>query len=134
MEAIKFRTVVAAVDLGPQSEKTLAWAAQFAESAKARLVVAHATPSLEGRTGEYFDPDWRLYLSKQAQEHVAELQQKAGTNAEVVIEAGDAPHVVETAAKTYHADVVVIGRGSLPACLADSGRTLIRSFANRRAP
>lgn len=112
VEAIKFRTVVVAVDLGPQSEKTLTWAAQFAESAKARLVIAHATPSLEGRTGEYFDPDWRLYLSKQAQEHVAELQQKAGTNAEVVIEAGDAPHVVEAAAKTYDADIVVIGRGS----------------------
>ena len=112
VEAIKFRTILVAVDLGPQSEKALAWASDFAKKADARLVVAHATPSLEGRTGEYFDPDWRLYLSKQAQEQVAELQQKAGTNAEVMIEAGDAPHVVEAAAKECKADVVVIGRGS----------------------
>lgn len=112
VEAIRFATVVVAVDLGPQSEKALAWAAQFAQSAKARLVIAHATPSLEGRTGEYFDPDWRLYLRKQAQERIAELQQKAGTSADLVIEAGDAPHVVEAAARSCNADVVVIGRGS----------------------
>lgn len=112
VEEIHFNTVLCAVDLGPQSEKALSWAAQFACAAKAKLVIAHATPSLEGRTGEYFDPDWRLYLAKQATERLAELQEQAGTKAETIVEAGDAPHVVEAAAKQVGADLVVIGRGS----------------------
>jgi nucleotide-binding universal stress UspA family protein len=112
VSAIHFHTVLAAVDLGPQSEKALAWAAEFAARARARLVLVHATPSLEGRTGEYFDPDWRLYLTKQAEERLAELQSKAGTSAETIIEAGDAPHVVASAAERVKADLVVIGRGS----------------------
>ena len=109
---IQFKTILCAVDLGPLSEKALTWASQFAAAANAKLLVVHATPSLEGRTGEYFDPDWRVYLAKQAQERIDELQAKIGTTAEVVIDAGDAPRVVEAAAKKLNADLVVIGRGS----------------------
>jgi nucleotide-binding universal stress UspA family protein len=110
--AIHFDTVLAAVDLGPQSERALTWAAQFACNAKAKLVIAHATPNLEGRTGEYFDPDWRLYLTRQAEQSLAELQEKVGTKAEAIVEAGDPPHVVEAAARKVGANLVVIGRGS----------------------
>ncbi|MBS1982904.1 MAG: universal stress protein [Bdellovibrionales bacterium] len=112
VEAIHFDTVLAAVDLGTQSELALAWAAQFACNAKAKLVVVHATPNLEGRTGEYFDPDWRRYLAQQAEQGVADLQMRVGTKAETLIEPGDPPHVVEGAARRFGASVVVIGRGS----------------------
>lgn len=109
---IHFNTVLVAVDFGPQTEKTLQWAAQFACNNKAKLVVVHATPSLEGRTGEYFDPDWRHYLTDQAKKEVNELLARTGVNAEAVIEAGDAPYVVAESAKKVGADVVVVGRGS----------------------
>ena len=52
VEKIHFRTILAAVDLGPQSEKTLAWAAAMAAACDARLVVLHATPPAGGRAGE----------------------------------------------------------------------------------
>ncbi|MBK5290600.1 MAG: universal stress protein, partial [Acidobacteriia bacterium] len=113
VDNIQFKTVMVAVDLGPESEKTLCWANAFAARHKAKLILAHATPSLEGHTGEYFDPDWRHYLAAQATERLASLQAKAGTNAEVAIEAGDAHYVVCDLATSHKADVLVIGRGSV---------------------
>ncbi|MGH9675429.1 MAG: universal stress protein, partial [Bryobacteraceae bacterium] len=87
-------------------------AAQLAGNWKARLVIAHATYSLEGRVGEYFDPDWRTQLASAANKGIAELQAEGGTTAEVIVESGDAPDVVCKAAEESKADVVVIGRGS----------------------
>jgi nucleotide-binding universal stress UspA family protein len=112
VEEIAFRTVAVGVDLGPQSEKTLTWAAQFACEQKARLVVVHATPSIEGRSGEYFDPEWRLHLAKEASRAIADLQDQVRSKAEVFIDAGEAPDVVCHAASTLGADLLVIGRGS----------------------
>jgi nucleotide-binding universal stress UspA family protein len=111
VESIQFRTVVAAVDLGKQSGKALAWAAGFAQATKARLVIAHATPSMDRRTGEFYDPV-REDLAKDAEKRIAELQKAAGTSAEVVIESGDAPYFIESVAKKQRADLVVIGRGA----------------------
>jgi nucleotide-binding universal stress UspA family protein len=112
VEKIHFRTVLVGVDLGEQSEKTLSWAAQFACANKARLVMVHATPSLEGRTSEYFDPDWRGHMARQANLRLSELLEQTGIKAEIAIDAGDAPHVVCGAAQQFNADLLVIGRGS----------------------
>lgn len=112
VEKIEFKTVLAAVDLGSHSDKVLRWAADFADKNKARLVVTHAVPSLEGRTGEYFDPDWRVHLSRQAKESVANLMSAVGVSGDPFIEAGDPPHVVYDGAYRFGADLVVIGRGS----------------------
>ncbi len=109
---IRFQTVMAAVDLGAQSEKALAWAKAFADSYQARLIIIHATPSIEGRTGEYFDPDWKKHLADEARVEIDGLQDRVSSNAEVMIESGDAPEVVCSAAKQVQADLLVIGRGS----------------------
>ncbi|MFN7919302.1 MAG: universal stress protein [Bryobacteraceae bacterium] len=110
---VPVRSVVAAVDLGPQSERTLLWAAGFAEACShARLVVVHATPSLEGQVGEYFDPDWRGQFAKAASNQVAKLLARTGVNAEVMIAEGDPAGVVKGAAEKQGADLVVIGRGA----------------------
>jgi len=112
VEQIHFKTILVAVDLGGHSEKTLQWAAQLAGNAKAKLVLVHATPSLEGHTGEYFDPDWRLYLAQQAHKEVTALLERTGVNAEVVIEAGDPARVIADTAARVGADAAVIGRGT----------------------
>ena len=112
VDKIHFQTVLVALDLGDHTEKTLAWAAQFACNQKARLVAVHATPSLEGRTGEYFDPNWRYHLSAQANQRIAEVQAAAGTKAEVVVEPGDVSRVVCDTATNLCAELLVIGRGS----------------------
>ncbi len=112
VEKIHFGTVLAAIDLGSHSEQTLHWAAQFACNNKAKLVVVHATPNLEGRTGEYFDPDWRVYLTDQAVKEVAALLEKTDVKADVEIHAGDPSRVVADVAKKVGADLVVLGRGT----------------------
>lgn len=102
VEKIHFRTILAAVDLGRQSEKTLAWAAAMAAANNARLVVIHATRSIEGRTGE----------SAAAVAKVKKLQTSVSSSAEVMVEGGDAPEVVCSAARQIQADLTVIGRSS----------------------
>ncbi len=102
---IRFRTIVTAVDLGGHSRATLNWAASLAEACQARLVLVHATPEIE-------TPEWRLQLAGQAKEELAKLINKAGVEAEIFVESGDAPEMVCTAAEEYKADLLVIGRGS----------------------
>lgn len=109
---IDFKTVLAAIDLGPQSEKTLAWASAFAQSYNAKLVVAHAAPCIEGRKGEYPDPEWRRHLKDDAIEGIRKLQEKVGSKAEVMVECGEPPEAVCSAAQRLEADLLVIGRGS----------------------
>lgn len=125
VESIQFRTIVAAVDLGKHSEKTLAWAAGFARETNARLVIAHAAPSMDRRTGEFYDP-LREDLVRAAKARVAELQTTAGVCADVVVEPGDPPYFIETVAKSQRADLVVIGRGAATGIL---GRLRANAYA-----
>ena len=111
-EQIQFRKVVAALDLGQQSERTLMWAARFAEGVGAQLSLVHATPNLEGQAGDYFDPDWRKHVEAQVREQVDALQQRLGTHAPLLVDSGDAAAVVCQLAQEAGADLLVIGRGS----------------------
>jgi nucleotide-binding universal stress UspA family protein len=110
--AIAFRNVVCALDLGPQSRKALSWAAEMASEFKARLVLVHAHPCIESKPGEYFDRDLSADLAKSAREELEQLRDAAGAEADMVVEGGDAPHVVCRAAQAHNADLLVIGRGS----------------------
>ena len=112
VDSIAFRTVLCAVDLGPHSRQTLAWAAGMASSFGARLILAHAVPSIESRPGEYFDHELAGDLAISAREELEKLREGAGVDAGIVVEGGDAPHVVCRAAQAHNADLLVIGRGS----------------------
>jgi nucleotide-binding universal stress UspA family protein len=112
-EKIRFKNVMVAVDLCPAPAlKAMSWGAQFAERFGAELVIAHAYPSLEGRAGEYFDPNWRNYFTNIAAEEFNKMKAKLGINAELVLEGGDVPQVICNLAQTRNIDVLVIGRGS----------------------
>lgn len=112
VEEIQFRKIVAALDLGQQSERTLMWASRFAQGVGAQLTLVHATPNLEGQAGEYFDPDWRKHVEAQVREQVDALQQRLGTHAPLLVDSGDASSVVCQLAQEAGADLLVIGRGS----------------------
>jgi nucleotide-binding universal stress UspA family protein len=116
VERIDFKTVMAAVDLGPQSEKTVAWAASFAAAYGARLLVSHTMPCMEGQSGEYHDQDWKQRLGAECRAEVDRLLAKVTgeieVESEVMVECGDPPEVVCSAAAQTGADVLVIGRGS----------------------
>ncbi len=104
-----FREILCAVDLGPQSCKALEWAAAMQKEFGARLTVLHvmadspATPENDTRAHE---------LMMTVRDDLARLQQRFGTEAELVVESGDAPKVVCETAQRIGAGLLVIGRGS----------------------
>lgn len=112
VEEIRFTHVAAAIDLRDQSERTLMWASRFAQRVGAKLTIVHATPDLEGRAGDYFDPDWRKHMESQVRDELLQLQARLGTNAPVVVDCGSTAETVCSMASDVGADVLVIGRGS----------------------
>ncbi len=103
--------VLCAVDLGPQSGRALAWAAWLSREFQAELTILHAVTAHAGSLDEA-DGSWRTGIREAAGEELRRLQQEAGTNAAVQLEAGEAPKVICAAAGRLGADVLVIGRGS----------------------
>jgi nucleotide-binding universal stress UspA family protein len=101
------RRVLCAVDLGPRSEHTYAWAAWLAGEFQAHLTLMHAlacAPDTEG--------SWRAQIREAVAEEFARMQAAVGTAAETLIDAGEPARVICSAVARTHADVLVIGRGS----------------------
>jgi nucleotide-binding universal stress UspA family protein len=101
-----------AIDLGESSEKVLRWAACFANNAGADLTVLHVTPTIEGMSGEYFEPNWKDRFAEEAQHRIVDLQAEVGSQAAVALDAGPVPEKVANLATAAGADILVIGRGS----------------------
>jgi nucleotide-binding universal stress UspA family protein len=111
-QACHWNKIAVAIDLGQQSERTLMWAGRFAKMAGAELQIVHATPNLEGKAGEYFDPDWRTHIESAVREEVAALLSRLDISAPLSIDSGDAASTVCRMAQEWGADLLVIGRGS----------------------
>jgi nucleotide-binding universal stress UspA family protein len=112
VEPIGFRRVLCAVDLGPESRKTICWAAKFAREFEARLTVLHALPAVEVAAGEYFDANLGRELEEGARSELRKHLTELKADAAVAVVHGDAPKAVARAAAEGAADVLVIGRGS----------------------
>jgi len=110
VSAMPFRNIVCAVDLGPQSCKALDWAVGMQKEFDARLTVVHAMAC--SATGNQADAQWREEMEHTVRDDMARLQQRFGTQADLVIESGDPPKVVCEYAAREKADLLVIGRGS----------------------
>ncbi len=111
-ESVRLNHVAVGLDLGASSERTLMWASRFAARLGARLSLIHAMPNLEGKAGEYFDPDWYKHVETSVHEAVANLTASLSIEAPLHVDAGDAPAVVCDLAAGIKADLLVIGRGS----------------------
>ena len=109
-QSMAFRNIVCAIDLGPQSCKTLEWAIGIQKEFGARLTVVHATTC--SKESDQGDGQWRHEMEQAAREDMARLQQRFGTQAELLVEPGDPPKVVCQTAGQQNADLLVIGRGS----------------------
>ncbi|HYW42210.1 MAG TPA: universal stress protein [Bryobacteraceae bacterium] len=110
-DLLPIRNVLCAIDLGPQSSKTLLWAALLAREFEARLSLIHTVAEAPDPT----DPsqaNWLAGIRRSAEAALHRLQQSAGTDAEAAIEAGDPAKVICAAAECLPADILVIGRGS----------------------
>jgi nucleotide-binding universal stress UspA family protein len=97
--------ILCAVDLGPQSGKTLSWAAWLSRQFGARLTLLHVTTSAPDAGGA-------PALREAAQEELMRLQRAVDLDAKVTVESGEPSLAICAAAARTQADVMVIGRGS----------------------
>jgi len=117
------RHVVCSVDLSPHSRHTASLAAELAVAAEATLTLVHITTGVEvwGPGGSHVDPAWKEMIVGFATKGIAQLQQDLGTKAEVVIDSGNVPELLNRAAEQAGADVMVVGRVPGRNHLGDNG-------------
>jgi nucleotide-binding universal stress UspA family protein len=106
-----FHRIAVAVDLREHSEKVLRWASCFGQAYNSELVLIHAAPSLEV-SGQYMGAEWRSGLIQMATEEADKLLQRAGVEAELVIDTGDVTRYVPAAVTAAKAGLLVIGRSA----------------------
>jgi len=117
------RRVLCSVDLSPHSQHTLSLAAEFAAAADAALTLVHITAGVEtwGPGGSHVDFAWKEMIVGFATKEIAKLQQDVGTDAEVIIDSGNVPKLLNRAAEQTEADVLVIGHSPGQSHLGDNG-------------
>lgn len=123
-DEFSIRRVLCSVDLrSGHSEHTAALAAEFAAVVEAKLTLVHITGSVElyGPGGSNVDLVWKEALVGFAAKEMTKLQQDLGTNAEVIIDSGDVPELLNRAAEQTKADVLVIGHRLSRSRLGDNG-------------
>jgi len=108
VEIAPMRSILCAVDLGPQSVAAFEWASGLACELGASITLLHvascpsASPESAGRST----------VLEAAQDELAHLQVAVGAPAEVRVVAGEVPRAICVAACRMGASLLVIGRGS----------------------
>lgn len=102
--------VACAVDFNPYSEKSLDWGARLAGEFKAALSLIHVVPRLDSPGEAYYSEEYRRRTVEAANDNIAQLQRKLGTNADALVVAGEIAGAACAAAERVHADLLVIGR------------------------
>jgi nucleotide-binding universal stress UspA family protein len=112
VSAIQFERILVGLDLGPQSPKTLRWAAEMAALYASRLTIVHAAACGGAPAGAAVEVDWARQMTEKVRDEIEALKRALNVEADVVIEPGDPPNVVCELAKKDAAELLVIGRGS----------------------
>jgi nucleotide-binding universal stress UspA family protein len=117
------RRVLCSVDLSAHNRHTASVAAELASALDATLTFVHITAGVEiwGPGGSRVDPVWKETIVGFATKEIAKLQQDVGTEAEVIIDSGNVPELLNRAAARTNADVLVIGRIPGRSHLGDTG-------------
>ncbi len=111
LATIPFHHILCAVDLGPQSSKTLCWAGQLAQEFGSQLHLVHATGAAAD-AGDESAATWHTAVRRSATEELERLQKFVRVEADARVESGEPAKAICAAAQMVHADLLVIGRGS----------------------
>ena len=117
------RRILCSVELNAHSRHTVKLAAEVAATVDATLTLVHITGSVEfyGPGGLHVDPEWKEKIVGFAAKEIAKLQQDVGTKAEVIIDSGNVPELLNQAAERTEADVLVVGHIPGRSHLGDNG-------------
>jgi nucleotide-binding universal stress UspA family protein len=117
------RHILCSVDLTPHSRHTVSLASEMAAAVDATLTLVHITAGVGvyGPGGTHVDAAWKEQIVGYAAKEMANLQQDLGTKAEVIIDSGNVPELLNRAAERTKADVLVIGHIPGRSHLGDNG-------------
>lgn len=109
---LEHREWLCTIALDDDSERVLRYAHQAATEAGGRLHIIHAVQSTDPELPVQLDLEDRLQSRerRQAQERLAELQRKVGSQAPVQIAVGSVKEALLRAARQCDADALIIGR------------------------
>lgn len=110
LEAIEFKKVVCAVDLGPQTDRALLWANAFATEHGAELIAFHSVA---------WEP-----LSLEARLRLEQIMHRLGIHGRAEVRDGEPGKEASELAAAEGADLIVVARGS-----AADGRGRLRTNA-----
>jgi nucleotide-binding universal stress UspA family protein len=123
--AAPFAKILCAVDLGPQSARTLAWASWLQREFHGHLTLIHAIAAHAEALDEP-DLSWRTGIREIAEEELLRLQRETGADADLLLEAGEPTRIICSAAARVGAGTMIIGRGS---AAGNFGRLRTNSYA-----
>ena len=123
--AAPFAKILCAVDLGPQSARTLLWASWLQREFHGQLTLIHAIAAHAEALDEP-DLSWRTGIREIAEEELLRLQRETGAKADLLLEAGEPTRIICSAAARVGAGTVIIGRGS---AAGNFGRLRTNSYA-----
>ena len=123
MREFSVRQVLCSTDLSPHSLHTISLAAGLAAAVDATLTLVHVTAGVEtfGPGGTHIDLAWQEAIVGYAARRIAQLQEDAGTKANVLIRSGRVTEQLNQAAQQTNADVLVIGHALGRSHLGDNG-------------
>lgn len=111
--------MICAVDLVPETVGVIRQAGELAQSFGAQLWLGHAVPKVHTISEEYLGEkvNWALdlqnFYADHAREEIGKLQEEAGTNFNLCIDAGTVAEVIAGIARKHRADLLVTGRGAI---------------------
>jgi nucleotide-binding universal stress UspA family protein len=120
------RNIICAVDETPEAVRVLEQASGFADAFGAHLMVLHAAPEIRSSLLLRNRPDLADLLQQAAFEYVAGLEEQAQVSAETLIADRGVSQAIQEAAEERNADLVIIGRGTMPHTL---GRLRTHAYA-----
>lgn len=112
VEAIEFKKILCAIDLGPEADAALRWAADFAEARGGKVSIVHSVPAIETRPAKYLDTEFHAELRRQAAFEIEKIKERVKVDADVLLVDGEPGKAIREAALGHEADLLVVARGS----------------------
>ena len=119
-KSTSLRQIACAIDLGPDSERTIRWASGLGSRFNSVVTAVHVVASFEFPGEGYGPPGWARLAREKLMNSVAKLLRKCEVDAQIHLEVGDVPEALCSAATKLRANLLVIGRGPL----TDAGERL----------
>lgn len=111
-----WRRIVCAIEINEEAGKLIRRAADLVAGTEAAVQLVHAIPAPPAAAEErYFDRNFDVFLKQSARQAIDAMQKEAGTNFKICLGNGGISAVVAACALSAEADLVLAGRGTLPA-------------------